>query len=106
MNELKFKLRKAITDYGKSVDEITLREPTVDDLLLIGAYPFTNTMNQETEEVEMRIKPKYVKKYISVLGNLTNSAVSQIDMKDFFEISNALMGFFTDSSETEATIDS
>lgn len=106
MSEMKFKLRKPITDYGKSVEEITLHEPTVDQLLEIGAYPFTNTMNQETEEIEMRIKPKYVKKYISVLGNLTNSAVSQLDPKDFFEISNALMGFFTSKSETETTSDS
>lgn len=91
------KLSKPITAHAEEVSEITLREPTTEDIIDIGLPHLIILGNDESTGVEVR--QKVVAKYISKLAGIPMSSVRSLAPKDFSACTAAVMGFFGESGE-------
>lgn len=82
-------LTKEITIAGEPLTEITLREPTYDEVASCG-MPFTITGDGE---VKMDLKATL--RYLPVLADIPPSSAKQMSPKDLITASMAIVGFFT-----------
>ena len=89
---------KPVLDGDTEITEITLREPTIDDISKIG-YPF---LMLETED-GTAIKPQVqvILKYASTLAGVTPSCLKKLGIKDLMKIQIVVLGFFGDTDEEE-----
>ena len=94
------KLTKPITAHAEEVSELTLREPTTEDIIDTGLPMLMIVGDGDTTGVEIR--QKVVAKYISKLAAIPLSSVRSLSMADYSACSAAVMGFFG-SGEPEQT---
>jgi len=86
------KLTKEITVSGEPVIELTLREPTYDEMASCG-IPFTIT-----EEGEIKVDLKSTLRYLPILAGIPPSSAKQIAPKDVMTVSMSIVSFFTVSA--------
>lgn len=84
-------LTKPITAHGAEVSELTLKEPTTDDIIACG-YPLMIADGAVLPQAGP------VAKYIARLGGVPPSSVKQLSPADFNACMTAIVGFFGDSS--------
>ena len=87
------KLSKPITAHGEEISEITLREPTPDDVMQVGS-PQLLIPSADGESVGIEIRAKVVGQYIARLGAVPLSSVKTMSMGDFNRAQGVVMGFF------------
>ncbi|MEY3760064.1 MAG: hypothetical protein RIR39_1555 [Pseudomonadota bacterium] len=94
------KLSKPIIEGDIEHTELTLREPTIDDISKIG-YPFLliETDNGTAVQVQVNI----ILKYASTLGGVPPSCIKTLKISDLSNIQAAVMSFFGDEAETSQT---
>ena len=86
------KLTKPVTSYGEEISEITLREPTTEDIIEMGLPTLIVITDDDKPAVEIR--QKVIAKYISKLGSVPIATVKSLAPADFSSCSSAVMGFF------------
>ena len=91
------KLSKPITVGGELLTEITLRDPTVDDVANIG-YPFLLDISDGGTSI--RLQPKVILKYASALAGVPPSSLKAISLGDLSSLQEAVMNFFGDAAGT------
>lgn len=84
------KLSKPVTEGETSLAELTLREPTLDDIAALG-YPYV-ALNTESGAA-IQVLPAVVIKYVSRLAAVPPSTVKQLSLQDFSAVQNAVIGF-------------
>lgn len=90
-------LKKPIKAHGEEVSELTLRDPTVEDIMDLG-QPFLVIMGDG--ETGVRIQQKVVGAYIVRLAGVPLSSVKAMDLGDFGKAQAVILGFFgQDSAE-------
>ncbi len=89
------KLAKPITAHGEEVSEITLRQPTPDDVMQIGS-PSLLIPSADGESVGIEIRAKVIGQYIMRLGSVPLSSVKAMSIGDFQRCQGVIMGFFGD----------
>lgn len=93
MTELQ--LSKPIKAHGEDVHVLELREPTYDEVEMLG-IPFNYTENGE-----MKLDTRAALKYIPLLANIPRSSAAKMSLKDIFMASMSIVGFFTGSDSQE-----
>jgi len=88
-------LAKPITAHGEEVSEITLRQPTPDDVMQIGS-PSLLIPSSDGESVGIEIRAKVIGQYIMRLGSIPLSSVKAMSIGDFQRCQGVIMGFFGD----------
>jgi hypothetical protein len=99
MSEIKLivKLTKPITAHGETVDEITLREPTVEEVMEEG-YPFLLVQARSGDHgVEIRLK--VIARYVMRLAGIPMSSVKQLSLSDLKRCQTEVMSFFGEEDE-------
>lgn len=86
------KLTKPVQNGGEDIFEVTLREPTGQDLIDIG-YPYVIVM-EDGDGQSMKLQSKTIARYISKLGALPPSVVAKISIADLQVLTGEVMGFF------------
>ena len=87
------KLSKPITAHGEEVSEITLREPTADDVMQIGS-PSLLIPSADGESVGIEIRAKVIGQYIMRLASIPLPSVKAMSFSDFNRCQGVVMGFF------------
>lgn len=88
----KIKLSKPISAHDEQINELTLREPTGDDVIEVG-YPYLILM-KDGESTGIEIRPKAIYSYISKLGGIPLSSAKLISLADVATLQGVIMGFF------------
>lgn len=83
------KLQVAIEAHGESLDELTLRRPTVQEVRSIKALPYRIDKSEEVS-LDMDVAAKY----IAVCAGIPPSSVNQLDLADLNGLSWAVASFF------------
>jgi len=86
------KLTRPITAHDQELSEITLREPTGQEILDIG-FPYLIIVG-EGDETAMEIRSKTIGKYISKLAGIPPSSVGQLSGADLSGLMAVVLGFF------------
>lgn len=89
------KLSKPIEAHGEQVSELTLREPTTEDVIANG-HPFL-IIQSEDDGTAVEIRAKSIARYISLLAGIPMSSVKELALSDFSKCQGAVMGFFGQS---------
>ncbi|KTC37237.1 MAG: phage tail assembly protein [Pseudomonas sp.] len=93
------KLQVAIEAHGESLDELTLRRPTVQEVRSIKALPYRIDKSEEVS-LDMDVAAKY----IAVCAGIPPSSVNQLDLADLNGLSWAVASFFMSAaSQPSAT---
>lgn len=101
MSDTTVKLKTPITAHDAEISELTLREPTTEDIIDMGLPTLIVITDDDKPAVEIR--QKVIAKYISKLGAIPMSSVKKLSPGDFSSCSNAVMSFFGQGDgETEA----
>lgn len=87
------KLSRPITAHGEEVSEITLREPTAEDVMQVGS-PQLLIPSADGESVGIEIRGKVIGQYISRLGAIPMSSVKALPIGDFTRCQGEIMNFF------------
>ena len=87
------KLSKPISAHGEEISEITLREPTPEDVMQVGS-PQLLIPSADGESVGIEIRGKVIGQYISRLGSVPMSSVKAMTIGDFTRCQGVIMGFF------------
>lgn len=87
------KLSKPITAHGEEVTQITLREPTAEDVMQVGS-PQLLIPSADGESVGIEIRGKVIGQYISRLGSIPLSSVKSLPIGDFTRCQGEIMNFF------------
>lgn len=90
-----YKLHKTIKHGEEEITSITVREPTIDEILKLG-YPY----NLDTDTGAMVHNPMVILKYLSVLTGLPPSTIKQMDIFDFDSVRWIIVGFFKPKAST------
>lgn len=93
-------LSKPITAHGEEIAEITLREPTSEDVMQIG-LPTLLIPSSDGESVGVEVRTKVIGQYISRLGAIPMPSVKALTLADFTRCQGVVMGFFS-SGDGEA----
>ncbi len=86
------KLSKPIKKGDEEIFDITLREPTGQDLIEIG-YPYVIVMD-EADGQSLKLQSKSIARYISRLGAIPPSTVEKISLADLQVLTGEVMSFF------------
>lgn len=86
-------LTKPIQAHGTSVDSLTLREPTPEDVMQIGV-PQLLIPSADGTSVGIEVRANVVGGYISRLASIPPSSVKQMSLPDFMRCQSVVMGFF------------
>ena len=89
---LTFKLSAPVQAHGEEVGELTLREPTGDDVIEIG-YPYLILM-KDGAETGIDIRARVIYSYISKLAGIPLGSAKQIKLSDVAKLQAIIMGFF------------
>ena len=92
---MKFPLRKPIQANGEQVNELELREPTAQDLILIG-MPMAFSADGGSE-----IKMSSIAKYVSRLAGIPPTSVLEIAPSDLMDLAIEIVGFFSEPESIE-----
>ena len=87
------KLSRPIQAHGEEVSEITLREPTADDVMQIGS-PQLLVPSADGESAGVEIRAKVIGQYITRLASIPPSSVKALPIVDFMQCQQVIMGFF------------
>ena len=90
-----YKLTKAIKHGEEEITTITLREPSIDEILKIG-YPY----NLDPESGAVVHNPMVILKYLSALTALPPSTIKQLSISDFDALRWTVVGFFNKTPST------
>ena len=96
MSDITVNLSRPVSAHGEEVGQITLREPTTEDIIDIGLPTLIIVGDGESTGVEVR--QKVVAKYISTLAAIPMSSVRSLSPTDFSACSAAVMDFFAQGS--------
>jgi len=92
-------LRVAIEAHGESLNELTLRRPTVQEVRAIKALPYKIDKSEEVS-LDMDVAAKY----IAVCAGIPPSSVNQLDLADLNALSWSVASFFMSAaSQPSAT---
>lgn len=92
MTDTVVKLTKPIAAHGEQITEVTLREPTAEDVMEIG-YPYLIvTGDDKSEAIELRAK--IVGRYVVKLGKIPLSSVKEMSVPDLQTMQAVVMNFF------------
>lgn len=97
-------LIKPIQAHGEERREIELREPSAGDISACG-YPF-NFVNTDSGDTQTAINTGVISAYVSRLGSIPPSSVSQLNAVDWSSCMAAVLGFFGRSDPTPEAISS
>ncbi|MCX7084305.1 MAG: phage tail assembly protein [Methylococcales bacterium] len=89
------KLSKPIILGDSELTELTLREPTVDDVAEIG-YPFLVITTDTGTAIQLQ--PKVVLKYAAKLAAVPPSSLKTLTLSDLSKLQEVVMGFFGDEA--------
>lgn len=92
-------LSKPIRAHGKDMDVLTLREPTVKDVMEIG-QPFLIIVGDG--DTGVRIQQKVVGLYIVRLAGIPLSSVEKLTLADFGVAQAVVLGFFGTGDDGQA----
>lgn len=84
------KLASPISAYGKEVDELSLREPSVADVRALKSLPYSFA----SEDPVPRPLLDVCARYIARLADVPDSAVDKLGVQDFHTLTWAVVGFF------------
>lgn len=84
-----FKLSSPVDAHGDTLQELTLRRPTVLEVRAIKALPYRIDKNEEVT-LDMDVAAKY----IAVCSGIPPSSVNQMDLSDLNTASWVIAGFF------------
>jgi hypothetical protein len=90
---MSYQLVKPIKAHNEDVTEITLREPTGQEILDIG-FPYLIVIGEDDNTSAMQIQSKTVGKYISKLAGIPPSAVGQMCGADISALMGEVLSFF------------
>ncbi|MFG0828766.1 phage tail assembly protein [Pseudomonas sp. CJQ_7] len=82
-------LSAPIEAHGESMQELTLRRPTVQEVRTIKALPYRIDKSEEVT-LDMDVAAKY----IAVCAGIPPSSVNQLDLSDLNTASWVIAGFF------------
>ena len=91
------KLSRYLVHGDDEITELSLRQPTVEDVADIG-YPFTLLTGDGETRIEL--KPKAILKYASRLAAVPPSVLKDMALADFMAAQTEIMGFFGDMGAT------
>lgn len=91
------KLIKPIQAHGEEVTEITLREPTGQEILDIG-FPYLIVIGEDDSQA-MQIQSKTVGRYISKLAGIPPGSVGQMCGADLSALMGEVLSFFGVAAE-------
>lgn len=92
MSGVTVRLSKPIKAHNEELTELTLREPTGDDVIEIG-YPYLIMMPEGTV-AGIDIRPRVIYNYIARLGGIPLSSAKQVSLKDMAVLQAHIMDFF------------
>lgn len=85
-------LSKTVKAHGEDVDELTLREPTTEDVIELGLpMLFIPSASGETAT---ELRQSVLARYISRLAAIPMGSVKALSLRDFSRCTGAVMGFF------------
>lgn len=93
-------LRKPIKAHGEEVEELTLRDIGVKDIMELGT-PLLIIPSADGKSAGMEIREAVIGRYISRLAKVPMSSVEAIDPKDWPKFKAVVMGFFEESDGEE-----
>ena len=92
-----YQLHKAVKHGEQEITSITIRQPTIDEILKLG-YPY----NLDPESGAIVHDPAVILRYVSTLTALPPSTIKQMSIADFEAMRWIIVGFFKQSvSESE-----
>ncbi len=86
-------LSQSIEAHDQSLNELTLRRPTVQEVRAIKALPYKIDKNEDVS-LDMDVAAKY----IAVCAGIPPSSVNQLDLADLNALSWVVAGFFMTSA--------
>lgn len=86
-------LSKPIEAHGQTITEITLREPTTEDVMAEG-FPTLMVPSADGKTVCVEVRANVVGRYIARLGAIPPSSVKKLSIADFQRCLNEVMSFF------------
>lgn len=87
------KLSKPIKAHAEEVGELTIREPTTQDVIELG-LPMLIVIGDDGRSTGVEIRPSVVARYLSRLAAIPKSSVESLYRQDFSRCTAAVMGFF------------
>lgn len=92
------KLTTPVIAHGEEINEITLNEPTTENLIDIGLP--TLVIPGDGGETGVEIRQHVIARYIVKLGSVPLSTVKSLSLSDFSSLTTVVMRFFN-QSDTE-----
>ena len=92
MSAAVIKLSEPIQAHGEEVSELTLREPTTEDVIKFG-QPFL-VIPRDGGDTGVEIRMNIIARYVSELAAIPMSSVKKLSRNDFSACQAAVMGFF------------
>ena len=86
-------LSQPVESFGKTITEITFREPKGGDMIPCGS-PFMIVQREDEDGDGVVPIPGSIAKYVSRLTGLTPGAVKDLSAYDFMEATQIVIGFF------------
>lgn len=87
------KLSRPVKAHDEELAEITLREPTAEDVMQIGS-PQLLVPSADGESAGVEIRAKIIGQYVTRLASIPPSSVKAMSLADFMQCQQAVMGFF------------
>lgn len=73
-------LNKPITAHGKDISELTLREPSTEDVMEIG-YPYL-VIVRDGSDTGVELRPKIIINYIAKLTGIPPSSAKKLSLSE------------------------
>lgn len=91
------KLSKPITAHGETIEEITLKRPTVAQARKIGELPYRITEGGLTTALETACR------YVAACADIPPSSVDQLELNDLNALVLEVVGFFVSGSSATSS---
>ena len=89
-------LQVPIEAHDKTVTELTLRRPTVQEVRAIKSLPY-----KLGKDEEINIDTEVAAKYIAVCAAIPSSSVNQLDLSDLNDLAWAIVRFFMNAASAK-----
>lgn len=93
-------LSKPIKAHDEELSQLTLREPTTEEVMEEG-YPFL-VVTSKTGDSGVELRPKVVARYVMKLSGIPLSSVKQLSVPDLQRCQVAVMGFFGEGPDQQS----
>ena len=97
---LTIQLKSLIQAHGEEVSQLTLREPTTEDIIDLGT-PMLIVIGADGKSTGIEMRQPVIAAYISRLGAIPMSSVKSLKPRDFSAVSASVMSFFGDGEGGE-----